>query len=434
MLRMLIILGCMLAQAAQAQVGIPAVRLPTLPQMPLPQELNQAVPTGVDALNPRDLSTLRELRIRDLIRAHGALIERDPHGAPIVRNELIAFSPSEQALAAVRAAGFVVAREHILEGLDERIVVLRVPTGVRTERALKQLQSLDPQGIYDFNHIYTDSASISASTQSATEDTRADVVQASGAHVKVGLIDGGVALTHTVFHDASVHQHGCNDKSVPSEHGTAVASLMVGSSAQFHGAAPGAELFAADVYCGEPTGGAADAVADAFAWLVHAEVPVINVSLVGPPNLLLENVVRRVILRGCIIVAAVGNDGPAAPPLYPAAYPDVVGVTAVDRRDRVLPEAARGKQVVFAAPGADMAAASIAHEFAMVRGTSFAAPIVAGLLAAPPRTLERATAEEAIAALARRAIDLGASGPDPIYGNGLVGDSLRPPLSLAAAR
>jgi subtilisin family serine protease len=149
---------------------------------------------------------------------------------------------------------------------------------------------------------------------------------------------------------------------------------------------------------------------------------------------MLENVVRRVISRGCIVVAAVGNDGPAAPPLYPAAYPDVVGVTAVDRRDRVLPEAARGKQVAFAAPGADMAAASVAREFAIVRGTSFAAPIVAGLLAAQPRALAKAAADEAIADLVRRAIDLGAPGPDPVYGNGLVGGSLRPPPSLANTR
>jgi subtilisin family serine protease len=433
MLRMLVILACMLAQAAHAQVGIPAVRLPVLPQLPLPQELNQAVPSDADALNPRDLRALRELRIRDLIRAHGALIERDPQGAPIVRNEVLAFSPSAETLDAARAANFVVVREHALAGLDARIVVLGAPRGVATARALLQLQALDPQGSYDFNHIYTDSGSVSTLAQSAADATRPEA-RGDGPRAKLGLIDGGVAITHAVFHDVTVHQHGCNDKPVPSEHGTAVASLLVGSSEQFHGAAAGAELYAADVYCAQPTGGAADAVADAFAWLAHEEVPVINVSLVGPPNRMLENVVRRVISRGCIVVAAVGNDGPAAPPLYPAAYPDVVGVTAVDRRDRVLPEAARGKQVAFAAPGADMAAASVAREFAIVRGTSFAAPIVAGLLAAQPRALAKAAADEAIADLVRRAIDLGAPGPDPVYGNGLVGGSLRPPPSLANTR
>jgi subtilisin family serine protease len=209
---------------------------------------------------------------------------------------------------------------------------------------------------------------------------------------------------------------------------------MIGRSERFHGAAPGSELYAADVYCGLPTGGAVDAVADAFAWLVREKVPVINVSLVGPPNALLESVVRAVIARGYVVVAAVGNDGPAAPPLYPAAYPDVVGVTAVDAHQRALIEAERGRQVKFAAPGADMSAANPSQTYAMVRGTSFASPIVAGLLAAEIREPDRASAERAIADLARRAIDLGAPGPDPVYGDGLVGGDLRPEPALASAR
>ena len=111
------------------------------------------------------------------------------------------------------------------------------------------------------------------------------------------------------------------------------------------------------------------------------KVPVINVSLVGPPNRVLEGVVQRVIAGGHIVVAAVGNDGPAAAPLYPAAWPGVVGVTGVDARRRVLVEAERGAQVKFAAPGAQMAAAKSPSGYTLVRGTSFAAPIVAGLLA-----------------------------------------------------
>src|SRR5690606_19275498 len=140
-------------------------------------------------------------------------------------------------------------------------------------------------------------------------------------------------------------------------HGTAVASLLVGQSDVFHGAAAGAELFVADVYCGLATGGALDAVAEAFAWMSREAVPVINISLVGPPNALLERVVGVVTERGQIVVAAVGNDGPGAAPLFPAAYPDVVGVTGVDAKQRVIVEACRGKHVDFSAPGANMSAA-----------------------------------------------------------------------------
>jgi subtilisin family serine protease len=237
-----------------------------------------------------------------------------------------------------------------------------------------------------------------------------------------------------VFRDIVIHQHGCSGTPVPAAHGTAVASLMIGRSPQFHGAAPGSELYSADVYCGLATGGAVDAVADALAWLVRERVPVINVSLVGPPNVMLENVVRMVIAHGHVIVAAVGNDGPAAPPLYPASYPDVVGVTAVDAHQRALLEACRGKQVKFSAPGADMSAANPAQSYVVVRGTSFASPIVAGLLATTLNQPDRAAAQRAVSELAAEAIDLGAPGPDPIYGFGLVGGELRPELALVGRR
>jgi subtilisin family serine protease len=209
---------------------------------------------------------------------------------------------------------------------------------------------------------------------------------------------------------------------------------MIGRSVDFHGAAPGAELYAADVYCGSPAGGAADAVADAFSWLVRERVAVINVSLVGPPNVTLEAVIRMVVARGHLVVAAVGNDGPAAPPLYPASYSGVVGVTAVDTHRRVLFEAGRGPQVRFAAPGADMSAAKSLQTFGLVRGTSFAAPIVAGLLAERLQEPDRQAAERAVDDLAHRAIDLGAVGPDPVYGWGLVGGDLAPEPRLATAR
>src|SRR6185437_8418941 len=170
---------------------------------------------------------------------------------------------------------------------------------------------------------------------------------------------------------------------------------------------------------GAPTGGAVDTIAEAFDWLARDRVPVINVSLVGPPNALLATIVRSLVARGYLIVAAVGNDGPAAPPLYPAAYPGVVGVTGVDARGQVLIEAERGAQVRFAAPGADMSAALPPRGFAEVRGTSFAAPIVAGLLASSMAAPEPAAAARALESLERRAVDLGARGVDSVYGYGL---------------
>jgi hypothetical protein len=440
---------------AEAQVALPNVRLPNLTGngLGLPLNVDRTLTGLSNDLDPRQLEDLRRLRILDLIRKNPKEIEADPHGAPIVRGEVVAFAPADETLERVRAAGFTVLRERVLEGLDVRLVVLEVPHGVATWRALKQLRGLDPGGGYDFNHIYTDSGEIGAAggasvsgevgAAAATRAGGGEVGTAVAAHAgsdagaagalatKVGLIDGGVDVSHVVFRDIVIHQHGCSGTPVPAAHGTAVASLMIGRSPRFNGAAPGSELFAADVYCGLSTGGAVDAVAEAFSWLAHEHVAVINVSLVGPANVMLENVVRLVVGRGHVVVAAVGNDGPAAPPLYPASYPDVVGVTAVDARRRVLLEACRGRQVKLSAPGADMSAANATQGFALVRGTSFAAPIVAGLLAEEIRAPDPETARRAVSDLEGRAIDLGAPGLDPVYGFGLVGGDLHPDVALA---
>jgi subtilisin family serine protease len=432
------VLAMTLGHVAHAQ--LPRVQVPQLPRVDLPTTVTDTV-NGVTGQvtnelgNVEKLADLRQLRIRDLLRTQRQFVERDPSGAPILRAEIVAFSPTEAALDGARAAGFTIARERNLEGLDARVVVLHAPERMSTRRALSRLRALDPNGAYDYNHIYLDSGVVDAPAPASAVSAGGNGPSAAMPSLKIGLVDGGIDINHPVFSGATIHTHGCNDKPVPSPHGTAVASLMIGRTDLFHGAAPGAELYAADVYCGVGTGGAVDAVVDAIAWIAREHVPVINVSLVGPRNITLENVVRVVIARGYIIVAAVGNDGAAAPPLYPASYPGVVGVTGVDARQKVILEACRGPQVDFAAPGADMAAAMLAPTFAAVRGTSFAAPIVAGLLAAQLHEPNAAAAEKAVSQLAQQAQDLGARGPDKVYGNGLVGNAVRtaPALALVGA-
>lgn len=418
-----LLFGC--ALPAVGQVVVPPVQLPDVPLLPT-QELNRTVNGLLRSADPQQLRELRRLRIRELLRTNRTALESDPRGAPILRSEVIALSPSPEALDRARAAGFGIGRTRTLEGLDATIVVLQAPPGVSTRRALQRLRETDPAGVYDFNHIYMNSGAVAAAAGNVSPAPVAgeSVVTVKG--VRVGLIDGGVQRSHPVFRGISLHEHGCAAGNVPSAHGTAVASLLVGRSEHFSGAAAGAELYAADVYCGTATGGAVDAVADAFAWLARERVPVINISLVGPANGLLEQVIRLVTTRGHIVVAAVGNDGPGAPPLYPAAYPAVVAVTGVDAHRRVLLEACRGKHVDFAAPGADMSAAGLDTEFALVRGTSFAAPVAAGLFARQLIELDKPHADAAVAMLLSQAIDLGSRGPDKVYGNGLVGDALRP--------
>jgi subtilisin family serine protease len=101
----------------------------------------------------------------------------------------------------------------------------------------------------------------------------------------------------------------------------------------------------------------------------------------------------------------------------------VVGVTAVDSKHKVLVEACRGEQVDFAARGSDMQAASQSPDaYAPVRGTSFAAPVVAGLLAPDLPSPDVAQRDRVLAKWTQAANDLGKKGRDDVYGSGEIGD------------
>ncbi len=102
----------------------------------------------------------------------------------------------------------------------------------------------------------------------------------------------------------------------------------------------------------------------------------------------------------------------------------MVGVSAVDRRGRVLPEAARGAQVKFAAPGNQMVSASPGSPpYRPVRGTSFAAPIVAAMLSGLLPRPDVDGAARALASLAKMANK--GDGIEAEVGLGVVGREFR---------
>ncbi len=411
------------AGPANAQVRLPSLPLSGLPLQSLPQTAGNLEAQSLDRL-----SSLRRLATDKLLRANRRIIETDPAGEPIVRNEILLLSPLEPLRDHVRSLGFIVDREQNIDALNIHLAVLKTPPGMSTKKALRTLRDADPGGVYDYNHLYSGSGmpgSQESFAPPAAALTPPDSAPPDNPKVRIGLLDTGLEVSHPAFQNRLIRTWGCDNKVIPASHGTAVASLLVGRAEGFAGVRPDATLYAADVYCGAPTGGAVDTLVAAFGWMVQEKVPVINVSLVGPKNLMLERVIAALVAEGYVIVAAVGNDGPAAPPLYPASYPHVVGVTAVDAHHRVLIEAARGAQVMFAANGADMAACGLEHTYQSVRGTSFAAPIVAAMLAGKLSAPDTAAAAAAIDALAKSAIDLGPPGKDLTYGFGFVGGEYR---------
>lgn len=389
---------------AQAQLRLPSLNLPLAGRLgPLDSERLRAQSERL--LGRADLPPLQDLRgwrlgqVEQLLRRHPTVLETDPRGQAVVRREILAWSPSAAGLAAAKAAGLRVLREKRFDELDQTMLVLGVPDKADIAALLETLRAADPDASYDFNHIYLGGGASGQEGAGAP-----DTPGARSAAQRVGLVDSGVDTAHAVFAGAAVQRWGCDGSFHPASHGTAVAALMVGKSAHFQGVAPGAQLYAADIYCDSASGGSADKIAAALAWMAKQNIGVINLSIVGPPNQTLARTVAAMLKRGHVLVAAVGNDGPAAPPLYPASYPGVVGVSAVDRRGQVLPEAARGPQVMFAAPGKQMVSASTgAPPYRPVRGTSFASPIVAALLAGALARPDPLAARAAIAALAQQA-------------------------------
>src|SRR3546814_9989805 len=114
------------------------------------------------------------------------------------------------------------------------MVILGAPRGDTGKEALKRLRRLDPQGQFDYNHVFEPAGGALAASVFAL----AAAGEASGGS-PIGMIDGGVAA-HPALAGASIEQRGF----VPgapraSGHGTAVASLLVGRDGPFKGAAGG---------------------------------------------------------------------------------------------------------------------------------------------------------------------------------------------------
>jgi len=398
-----IALAMVRATPAQAQVLGPVQGLPNVqvPGVGLPGRVPAAPLRSVDDLLRGPLALTRKLQIDALRRSEPRRVDIDPHGAPILRGEFLAMGLSEAQLDAVRALGFSVNRATPADatlGLD--FVVLRDTRSRSTARAMRALQRAAPDATFTYQHLYLPAGQADvASTTSATAPSSSTSAR------RVGLIDGGVDPADPALVRARIEQHGCKTATV-SRHGTAVAARLVAGDPD--------TLYAADLWCGDAVGGATSNLVDALAWMAREHVAVINISLVGPDNPVLARAVQAMIARGHVLVSAVGNDGPAAPPLYPAAYPGVIGVSGVDARDRVLPEAGSGEQVDFCASGV------IGSGRNALRGTSFAAPIVArkaAQLLEAPRTGAAAQVQQQLIGEAR---PLGARGRDPRYGYGLL--------------
>lgn len=281
------------------------------------------------------------------------------------------------------------------------------------------------QADVDLNHLYTAGVPDPQNDEQplvglAPRELLPPPTDLSGLSLRIGIIDSSIDQRHNAFSNSSITtQRFVDNDSPPNAHGTAIASIIASNDPQALGLAPSAQIYAAEVFDhNEQQGEFASTVSliKALSWLMTQDVSVINISLAGPSNRLLETALTRVREKGVLAIAAAGNGGPMAQPMYPAAYPEVVAVTATDDRGRAFRLANRGEYVDIAAPGVNIRHAQAGGGFAASSGTSYAVPFVT---VAAARLLQ-STAEPALMldALYASARDIGAPGRDQIYGYG----------------
>lgn len=361
---------------------------------------------GLSAVAQREANRVLELRDQKLarmLRQNRDLIERDANGNLARRGELLVTGPTANELAALQRVGFSVITEELVEGLDLAIVRLGVPAGLSLARAEAFARKAAPEAEIAVDNLHWQSGAPAA--QGGAMPMPALLAAPNGASIDtpIGIIDGAPGLSLRTMGSKGF----AKGAPLASDHGSAIVSLL-----QAEGAG---RLWVADVYGSDPAGGNALAIVRALGWLATSGCKVVTISLVGPRNTVLERAIAQAQQRGMVIVAAVGNDGPAAPPAFPASYAKVVSVTAVDRKGRALIEAGRALHLDYAAPGADVHALNAKGKTVSLRGTSFATPLVAVRLA---DALARGS--DWRARLDREARDLGPRGPDNRYGRGLL--------------
>lgn len=207
-----------------------------------------------------------------------------------------------------------------------------------------------------------------------------------GAGVKVAVLDSGIDLSHPDLHVAGGvnlidHKQTYNDDR---GHGTHVAGTIAALDNRqgVVGVAPDARLYAVKVIDKNGEIWASDVV-EGLEWSVKNRMDVVNMSFGSPED---DPAIRKAISRahksGLVLVASAGNEGPKPNSVhYPALYPEVIAVSAIDQNDAIASFSSVGPQVALAAPGVGVYSTFMGGGYATMSGTSMAAPHVTGVAA-----------------------------------------------------
>jgi Subtilase family len=322
--------------------------------------------------------------------------------------------------------------------LDAHIGLLRIRSGRSEAAVLVALRQDSRVRSAQFNQRYFHTQGPS---QAAGASQQADAVAqygprkvnlpeahqlALGRKVAIAVIDSRVDAAHPDLKGAVVRSFdaagGAPDTALDF-HGTAVAGI-IRARGIVEGVAPEAEILAVRAFRISRPGAQPEtntyALLTAVDWAVRNGAKVLNMSFTGPRDAALQEALEAADQKGVILIAAAGNAGPKAAPAFPAAYPGVIAVTAVDEADRRYQHANRGSYIAVAAPGVDILAPVERGRHSYLSGTSFAAAYVSGIAALLLERNPNLDAKALAELVATGADDLGPAGRDDDFGAGRV--------------
>jgi len=393
---------------------------PNLPPVP-PTPAEPAASAGSTPASPPPAEAATPL----LALPPGSLATVPPTSAPVaisgpfVPDEVLVTIDGDAAVAAdiAGAFGLEIRSQRTSALLGSTMVRYAIPDGRPVGVVLAQLAGdtratrRAPNSIYDLQQA-AGAVNYAFRRIALVPDT------ASGQDVNVAVIDTAIDETHPAIRDAIAGEFDAMPgiEVTGRDHGTSVVGLIAGTG-EFRGIAPGSKIYHARAFEGGKSN--MDIILSALDWAAGQDVRIINMSFVGPKNELLEEACAAARERDIVLVAAAGNNGPKAPYGYPAAYEDVIAVTATDDKDQLMTQANRGPYVFVSAPGVNMLA-PVGGGADLVTGTSFAAAVVTGVIANLIHAAPERSADWIAAALSSTARDLGATGRDADFGYGLL--------------
>ena len=243
---------------------------------------------------------------------------------------------------------------------------------------------------------------------------------ARGANVTIAVIDSGIDAKHPELANSVADSFDAlGSKEGPHVHGTGIAGAIV-AHARLIGSAPEARILAIRAFSAAPKGAESTSyvLLKALDYAALHGAQIVNMSFAGPKDPVIERTVAATAARGIVMVAASGNAGPTSPPLFPAANPNVIAVSATDAQDRLFAASNRGSHIAIAAPGVDIFLPAPNEKYQMTSGTSFSAAYVSGLAALMLERNPVLKPDQVRAILVKTARDLGSPGRDDLFGAG----------------